>query len=116
MFDYFGVLISVIFGLALTHLLRGLGRLIQKRHETRLYWVHIVWTINLVLFVLAIWWGMYWWKGLQDWTIGLFAFISGYAVVISCGRTCCIRPSFPQESILKPSFLIIVAGSSAFRC
>jgi hypothetical protein len=26
--------------------------------------------------------GMYWWKGLEDWTFGLFAFISGYAVVI----------------------------------
>ncbi len=48
MFDFFGVLISVIFGLALTHLLRGLGRLIQMRHETRLYWVRIVWTINVV--------------------------------------------------------------------
>ena len=31
MFDYFGVLISVIFGLALTHLLRGVGRIIQLR-------------------------------------------------------------------------------------
>jgi hypothetical protein len=82
MFDFFGVLISVIFGLALTHLLRGLGRLIQMRHETRLYWVHIIWTINVVLFVLAVWWGMYWWKGLDDWTFGWFAFISGYAIAI----------------------------------
>lgn len=32
MFDYFGVLISVIFGLTLTHLPRGLGRIIQLRH------------------------------------------------------------------------------------
>jgi hypothetical protein len=82
MFDYFGVLISVIFGLALTHLLRGLGRLIQMRHETRSYWVHIVWTINVVIFVLAVWWGMYWWKGLQDWTFGWFFFVSGYAIAI----------------------------------
>jgi hypothetical protein len=82
MFDYFGVLISVIFGLALTHLLRGLGRLIQMRHETRTYWVHIVWTINVVIFVLAVWWGMYWWKGLQDWTFGWFSFVSGYAIAI----------------------------------
>jgi hypothetical protein len=82
LFDYFGVLISVIFGLTLTHLLRGLGRLIQMRHETRPYWVHIVWTINVVIFVLAIWWGMYWWKGLQDWTAEWFFFIAGYAIAI----------------------------------
>ena len=82
MFDYFGVLISVIFGLALTHLLRGLGHLIQMRHETRPYWVHVVWTINVVIYVLGIWWGMYWWKGLEDWTFEWFFFIAGYAIAI----------------------------------
>jgi hypothetical protein len=82
MFDYFGVLISVIFGLALTHLLRGVGRIIQLRRETRPYWVHIVWALNAVLFVLAIWWGMYWWKGLQDWGAEWFFFIAGFAVTI----------------------------------
>jgi|ERR1019366_2717403 hypothetical protein len=82
MFDYFGVLISIILGLALTHLMRGLGRIIQMRHETRSYWVHIVWTINVVIFILAIWWGMYWWKGLMDWTVEWFFFIAMYAVTI----------------------------------
>lgn len=82
MFDYFGVLISVIFGLALTHLLRGLGRLIHLRHETRPYWLHIFWTINVINYVLALWWGMYWWRGLQDWTFGWFMFVSGYAIAV----------------------------------
>jgi hypothetical protein len=82
MFDYFGVLISIIFGLALTHLLRGLGRIIQMRHETRPYWVHIVWTINVVIYVLSIWWSMYWWKGLGDWTFEWFFFITGFAIAI----------------------------------
>jgi hypothetical protein len=82
MFDYFGILISIIFGLALTHLLRGLGRIIQLRRETQIYWVHVVWVLNGVLFVLAIWWGMYWWKGLQTWSVEWFFFIAGYAVAI----------------------------------
>jgi hypothetical protein len=82
MFDYFGVLISIIFGLALTHLLRGLGRIIQTRHETRPYWVHIVWTINVVIYVLSIWWSMYWWKGLPYWTFEWFFFISAFAIAI----------------------------------
>jgi len=82
MFDYFGVLISIICGLALTHLLRGLGRLIQLRHETRLYWVHILWTVNVVVFVLGLWWGMYWWKGLEDWSSPWFFFIAVYAIAI----------------------------------
>src|SRR4051812_9058603 len=82
MFDYFGVLISIIFGLALTHLLRGLGRIIQMRYEARAYWVHIVWTINVLIYVLSIWWSMYWWKGLENWSFELFLFITGYAVAI----------------------------------
>jgi hypothetical protein len=82
MFDYFGVLISVIFGLALTHMLRGVGRIIELRGETRPYWVHLVWALNCVIFVLAIWWGMYWWKGLQEWSAEWFFFIAGYAVAI----------------------------------
>jgi NADH:ubiquinone oxidoreductase subunit 6 (subunit J) len=82
MFDYFGVLISIVFGLALTHLLRGLGRVIQLRHEIRPYWVHIVWTINVVIYVLSIWWSMYWWKGLENWSFEWFSFITAYAIAI----------------------------------
>ncbi|HEY4771883.1 MAG TPA: hypothetical protein VIH50_02530 [Steroidobacteraceae bacterium] len=82
MFDYFGVLISVIMGLALIHLLRGAVRLIQMRHEVRPYWVHIVWTINCAFYVLGIWWGMFWWRDLQDWTVGWFYFIATYAIAL----------------------------------
>lgn len=53
-FDYFAVLISVILGLALIHLLRGLVKLIQMRREITHYWVHIIWTFNVIIFVMAI--------------------------------------------------------------
>jgi hypothetical protein len=60
MFDYFAVLVSVILGLALTHVLRGLAKVIQVRRDCRIYVPQIVWTINVVFFVLAAWWGMFW--------------------------------------------------------
>lgn len=82
MFDYFGVLVSVIFGLALTHMLQGVGRTIERRREMRPYWVHLVWALNCVMYVLGIWWGMYWWRGLQEWSAEWFYFIAGYAVAI----------------------------------
>lgn len=84
MFDYFGVLISLIMGLALIHLLRGAVRLIQMRHDVHPCWVHIVWTINCVFFVLAIWWGMFWWRELHDWTVGWFYCIAAYAIARLC--------------------------------
>lgn len=82
MFDYLGVLISVILGLGLTHLLLGLSRTIQARHTVRIYWVHIVWTFSMLVYVLAIWWGMYWWRQLHEWTIQFFMFLAGYSAVL----------------------------------
>jgi hypothetical protein len=58
MFEYLGVLIAVILGLSLTHLLRGLSRLIHMRRTVKPYWVQIVWTVNILIYVLAVWWGM----------------------------------------------------------
>ncbi|MBV9345910.1 MAG: hypothetical protein JOZ03_13085 [Gammaproteobacteria bacterium] len=82
MFDYFSILVSIILGLALTHLLRGLGKQIQMSRQIRVYWVHILWTINVVFQVLVLWWGMFWWKYLSTWPISWFVFLSTYAVVL----------------------------------
>jgi hypothetical protein len=82
MFDYLAILISVILGLALTHLLLGVSRLIQIRHGVRLYWVQLVWTLNVVIYILAVWWGMFWWKHLTDWTIQEFFFLTSYSIVL----------------------------------
>jgi hypothetical protein len=82
MFDYLAILISIILGLALTHLLMGVSRLIQLRHRVRLYWVQLLWTVNVILYVLAIWWGMFWWKHLQVWTFPEFFFLAFYSIVL----------------------------------
>lgn len=82
MFDYLGVLISVILGLALTHVLMGVSRMIQSRHSARIYWVQLVWVVTVLIFVLAIWFGMYWWRQVTVWTIQDFLFLAGYASVL----------------------------------
>jgi hypothetical protein len=40
LFEYVGVLVSVVVGLALAHILTGVSRTIQSLHQVRLYWVH----------------------------------------------------------------------------
>jgi hypothetical protein len=82
MFDYLGILISVILGLGLTHLLLGCSRLIQMRDSVKIYWVQLVWCANILFLVLAIWWGMFWWKHLQVWTITMFFFLAIYAIIL----------------------------------
>ena len=82
MFDYLAVLISIILGLALTHLLFGCSRLIQLRGQVRIYWVQLVWTATVLFYVLALWWGMFWWKHLTLWSFQTFFFLVLYSIVV----------------------------------
>jgi hypothetical protein len=96
-FAHLSVLISVILGLALAHLLRGLSKLIQKRGTVRSYWPHIVWTVNIVVYVLAVWWGMTGWNKLQTWTTELFFFLSIYSIVIFLLASQIFPAEFPED-------------------
>ena len=82
MFDYLAVLISVVLGLAITHVLTGVSRAINDRHNHPLDWVQLFWAVNVLAYVLAVWWGMYWWKHLSVWTVQEFAFLTSYAIVL----------------------------------
>jgi len=81
MFEYLGIMIGVILGLSLTYLVTGLSRLIHLRRTAKLYWVHIVWTFNIVIYVLTLWWSMFWWNNLREWTIWEFFFIVAYCTM-----------------------------------
>lgn len=81
-FEYLGVLISVIMGLGITHLATGAAKLIQHRDSVRLYLPHALWTINVLLFILLIWWGMFWWSGHDSWYAYEYLFITFYAIVL----------------------------------
>ena len=82
MFDYLAVLISVVLGLAVTHVLTGVSGAINRRHYVRVDWVQLFWAVNELAYVLAVWWGMYWWKHLAVWTVQEFAFLTTYAIVL----------------------------------
>ena len=104
MFSYLGVLISVILGLALTHLLRGLSKLVQLRDTVKPYWVHIVWTINIIMYVLCLWWGMYWWNNLDNWTIELFLFLATYSIVVFVLASLLYPAEFPADMDFEAYF------------
>jgi hypothetical protein len=80
-FEYLGILVSVVLGLAITRLTAGTSQSI-KRSDVRLFWVQLSWTFGIWLYVLAIWWGMVSWDLLDEWTFPLFLFIMFYATVL----------------------------------
>ena len=79
-FEYIGVLISVIMGLGVTHLAIGATKLIQHREEVRFYVPHMIWTANILIFILLIWWGMFSWSSHDNWYALEYLFITAYAI------------------------------------
>jgi hypothetical protein len=80
-FEYVSVLTSIIIGLGITHLLRGLVRLIQQRGTEPVYVTHLLW-VAYMLFSIIMWW---WWEfglsAVTTWTLGLYLFVSAFALV-----------------------------------
>lgn len=82
MFEYVIVLTGVVIGLALTHLMQGVARIIEHPERVRIWWVHLGWIAYM--FVSAVFW--WWWEFnlrlITTWTFQLYAFVIGYAFLI----------------------------------
>jgi hypothetical protein len=74
-FEYLSVLISIILALAMTRVLGGVGEMLQARSQRHIYWVHVIWIINLFLYLVVEWWIFYRWRNQQPWTFLLFIFV-----------------------------------------
>ena len=81
-FEYLAVLISIVVGLGLTHLLVSITRVIHARHSARVYWVQLVWALNLALWLIAFWWFTFALNTVTEWTYGLYVFLIVYAVLL----------------------------------
>ena len=80
-FEYVAVLISIIVGLALAQILRGVGRIVTSRDGPRPYWVHLLWTLWLFCFIALFWW---WEFNLisVDWNIYIYLVWIIYATLV----------------------------------
>jgi len=81
-FEYLGVLISVIMGLGITHLAVGASKLVQNRGQCKPYLAHSLWSVAVLLYILIVWWGMYWWSKHVDWRSYEYLFITAYALAL----------------------------------
>ena len=49
--------------------------MLQARRRRRIYWVHVVWIVNLFVCLVVAWWIFYRWRNQQSWTFYLFVFV-----------------------------------------
>lgn len=81
-FEYLGVILSVVMGLGVTHILAGISKTIHHRTTVKLYWVQALWSINILIYIVTIWWGMFWWSGQQEWSYFQFLMLILYAIFL----------------------------------
>lgn len=74
-FEYLSVLISIVLALGMTRVLAGIGEMLQARSRRKIYWVHLIWVLNLFLYLIVAWWIFYRWRNQQTWTFYLFLFV-----------------------------------------
>jgi hypothetical protein len=55
--------------------LGGVGEMLQARSRHRIYWVHVIWIVNLFLYLVIAWWIFYRWRDQQPWNFYLFLFV-----------------------------------------
>jgi len=80
-FEYVEVLVSIIVGLALTQILRGVGRIVTTKTGPPPYRVHLVWTLYLFIFTTLFWW----WEfqlSIVEWTMPLYFVVIVYATLL----------------------------------
>jgi hypothetical protein len=74
-FEYLSVLISIILALGMTRVLAGVAEMLQARTYRGIYWVHVIWIVNLFTYLVIAWWVFYRWRNQQEWTFFLFVFV-----------------------------------------
>src|SRR6185312_1870180 len=81
-FDYVMTLAAVVIGLALTHLMQGVGRIVEDPKGATIWWVHLLWVAHTGLLSVFWWWFEFGLRRTPVWTFQLYAFVLGYAFLI----------------------------------
>lgn len=86
-FEYVMVLVSIIVGLALTHVLAAFSSAVHRirghGEPLRLEPVYLLWVGFVVTWLVSFWWWEYKFHDLGvEWTFGLYLFVITYAVAL----------------------------------
>ena len=62
------VVMSIVLGLSVTQLLKGLAQIYRTRKRVRPYWLHTAWVALLVVFSLLLWWLFWNYRSIEEWS------------------------------------------------
>jgi hypothetical protein len=76
-FEFIAAFFSIIFGLALTHILSGAAQLIHKRRGD---FIRLIYAAFLALVIILNWWVAFAWRDHQGWTFDAFLLLILWAI------------------------------------
>lgn len=82
-YEYLSVFISILVGLAVTHLVLGMVSIIQERSTCKVYWVHLLWGANGISCITQAWWFLHSWDSLESWTMSIFYLLFIYSMILT---------------------------------
>lgn len=74
-FSYLSVLLSIILGLAITQILKGVRGWALSRARVVVYWPSVVLAALLLLVAVQSWWAMFGMRAIRMWTFAMFAVV-----------------------------------------
>ena len=92
-FEYISVLTSIIVGLGIAHLLKGVANIVQHPGRNRIYWVHLLWVAFMFFQAIFFWWWEFKLESLEQWTFHIYLFVLFFALLIY--MLCALL--FPQD-------------------
>lgn len=58
-FEFVTIFCSLIVGLALTHIFRGVSDLYEIRDRVKTYWLNSLWVVTVIMWAIYAWWGLW---------------------------------------------------------
>ena len=74
-FNYLSVLLSIILGLAITQILKGVRGMVLARGRVRLYWPSLVLAAFLFMLAVQMWWSSFGLSEIKSWNFGMFTVV-----------------------------------------
>ncbi len=74
-FAYVSIVPSIILSLGIAKLLTGFARILDRNIRERTYWVHLLWGLNVFLYMVLNWWVLARWANWTQWNFFLNLFL-----------------------------------------
>lgn len=107
-FEFVTILLSIVVGLGFTSLLSGFGRAIELRGQLKIYWVQVIWSINVGFYLVMFWWAIIFsYSELKSWQFINFANLFFYAILLYLQAALIIPSKLESGADLEAHFFSI---------